>query len=351
MISFKSCLMMFGVVLLFVVRSACATNAGLLMTELAMTSPNKEIVNVAFFYPTDAAAVPVQIGPFVANVALRAAPAKSFKGLILLSHGLGGSELGHVTIAQALARAGYLVAAMRHPRDNYRDRSLLNENGLDYFVERPKQASSVVDAILNDPSWRERVSRDSRGYKIAALGHSAGGYTVLALAGARPDLAQLTGHCQKHRAQDPIFCGVRRRQPLDVIPASEPTLPRLRDPRFRAVAAMAPTGAVINTASLEEIVVPVALFIAGSDRFLVPRFHAELVAQHVKSAKVTRVAEAPHFAFMDKPTQPILTEDGDIAADPAGFDRSRFLEQTATELVVFFDRVLAESPASLKPKR
>jgi predicted dienelactone hydrolase len=38
--------------------------------------------------------------------------------LIVLSHGNSGTELGHSSLAEALAQGGYLVAALRHPGDN-----------------------------------------------------------------------------------------------------------------------------------------------------------------------------------------------------------------------------------------
>lgn len=79
-----------------------------------------------------------------------------------------------------------------------------------YFDERPRQASRVIDAILADPAWKDRIASDSRGPRVGALGHSAGGYTVLALAGARPDLSRTRKHCQAEASEDPIFCGVGR---------------------------------------------------------------------------------------------------------------------------------------------
>jgi hypothetical protein len=45
---------------------------------------------------------------------------------------------------------------------------------------------------------------------------------------------------------------------------------------------------------------------------------------------------------MDKPNMPIPTEDGDIGADPAGFDRADFLAKISSELVLFFDKSLAK---------
>ncbi len=72
-------------------------------------------------------------GPFTVRAAIQAPPDEKFKGLILLSHGLAGTELGHNSLAEALARAGYLGAALRHPGDNWQDGSLLKQGGAAYF--------------------------------------------------------------------------------------------------------------------------------------------------------------------------------------------------------------------------
>jgi predicted dienelactone hydrolase len=138
--------------------------------------------------------------------------------LILLSHGTGGSELGHSTLAQALAQSGYLVAALRHPGDNWQDTALRDGPGAErYFVQRPQQVSHVIDALLQDPLWKDRIARDSCGPRVGALGHSAGGYTVLALAGGVPQWSRLSAHCSTQAAQDPIFCSMGRGQPTSVV--------------------------------------------------------------------------------------------------------------------------------------
>ena len=56
------------------------------------------------------------------------------------------------------------------------------------------------------PQATAAVSEELKGPRVGALGHSAGGYTVLALAGARPDPARFDAHCATDRASDPIFC-------------------------------------------------------------------------------------------------------------------------------------------------
>jgi predicted dienelactone hydrolase len=59
------------------------------------------------YYPTQSAARTMAMGPFNVNVAIQAAPEAKVKGLIVLSHGTGGTELGHSSLAEALAQNGY----------------------------------------------------------------------------------------------------------------------------------------------------------------------------------------------------------------------------------------------------
>lgn len=302
------------------------------------TTPDAPATTVALYYPTTAAPRTIAMGPFSLDVAPGGARPDRVKALILLSHGIGGTELGHSVLAQALARSGYLVAALRHPGDNWQDRSLLEKSPERYFDERPRQASRVIDAILADPVWKERIAADSRGPKVGALGHSAGGYTVLALVGARPDLSRMRKHCQAEASEDPIFCGIGRSGAAT--PPSPAAGPSLEDERVRAIVAMAPTGVLLSAESLAAVRSATMIYEAELDRFLVPRFHAEWVAANLPSPNLHRVANAWHFAFMDTPSMPISSPDGDVAANPPGFDRDGFLKQIAVEISAFFDQSL-----------
>jgi predicted dienelactone hydrolase len=278
------------------------------------------------------------MGPFSLDVAFGSKPVDKVKALILLSHGIGGSELGHSFLAQALARNGYLVAALRHPGDNWQDRSLIEKSPERYFDERPRQASRVIDAILADPAWKDRIATDSRGPRVGALGHSAGGYTVLALVGAQPDLARVRKHCQAEASEDPIFCGIAR---SDAAMAPSPAAASsLKDERVRAVVAMAPAGVLLTAESLAGVRPATMIYEAELDRFLVPRFHAEWVASNLPAANLHRVPNAWHLAFMDSPGMAIPSPDGDVAANPPGFDRAAFLKQLADEVTAFFDKSL-----------
>ena len=70
------------------------------------------------------------------------------------------------------------------------------------------------------------------------------------------------------------------------------------------------------------------------------RLLSEDPALNLPAAELHRVPNAWHFAFMDTPTLAILTPDGDIAADPPGFDRKTFLTTLGGELAAYFDRTL-----------
>ena len=176
---------------LLVAVHAQAFEAGWTQIQTAGATTAAPRTTVALFYPTLATPRTIPMGPFTLDVAIGGQPVDQVKGLILLSHGIGGSELGHSALAQTLARHGYLVAAMRHPGDNWQDQTLIQNSPERYFDERPRQASRVIDAILADPAWKGRITADSQGPRVGALGHSAGGYTVLALAGGQPDLTRL----------------------------------------------------------------------------------------------------------------------------------------------------------------
>jgi predicted dienelactone hydrolase len=166
--------------------AAQATEAGFRQLTVAANGTEDKPGHAALYYPTADAARVIPMGPFPQNVAINGAPAQQFKGLIVISHGTVSTLIGFATLAQALARNGYLVAAVEHVGDTWQDQSL-RATPARYFAERPRQVSRVIDTVLADPQWRTRIATSADGHPlIGAVGHSAGGYTVLALAGGKP---------------------------------------------------------------------------------------------------------------------------------------------------------------------
>ena len=123
-------------------------------------------IPLALWYPAEAGAAVrnVTMGPF-AYVRRRYRGGGSVRGLIVLSHGTAGTELGHGRLAEALAARGYLVAALRHPGDNWQDQSLRTQRAERYFDERPRQVSRSWTRC-----WPMRPgARASRAMRVARM--------------------------------------------------------------------------------------------------------------------------------------------------------------------------------------
>lgn len=301
-----------------------------------LTVPGDAPISVALFYPTAATARALPMGPWQPVVAPGAPAGEApLKGLVLISHGTGGSEVGHHHLATRLAKDGYLVAALRHPGDNWQDRSMISSGH--YFGERPRQVSRVLDALLASPEWGARIPVE----RIGAVGHSAGGYTVLALAGAQAEPERAAQHCRSVQ-DDPVFCSLakgpasgpdakgRVAPPADALRVSVP------DRRIRAVVALAPMAVVFTPESLAAITVPVRVIVAERDVVLVGKYHGGHVVAHLPRAQASTAAGAGHFAFMAQPSMPLPSDAGDAAANPPGFDRVAYQPQLENQVAEFF---------------
>jgi predicted dienelactone hydrolase len=326
--------------------AANAAEAGFRQMTVAADRADEKPARFALYYPTPDAARVIPMGPFPQTVAINGAPESKFKGLIVISHGTASIHIGFATLAQALARYGYLVASVEHVGDTWQDQSMRATPGR-YFAERPRQASRVIDTLLADPQWRAGIANGADGRPlIGALGHSAGGYTVLALAGGKPVISRMRMHCETEAELDPVLCKMTRATGGASVQAGAAAdgqeEPVQADSRVRAVMALAPMGVAFSASSLASITVPVAIYAGEKDTFLVPRFHAQWAMQNMRGATTTLqlVPNAGHYAFMNKPTMDLPSPDGSVAGDPQGFDRAVFLDGLAQESIAFFDKNL-----------
>lgn len=179
----------------------------------------------------------------------RAAP------LIVISHGNGGGFRGHADTARALSRAGFVVAALTHPGDNYRDTSRSTQ-----LMRRPPQLSRLIDHVL-----RVGISPDVTidGGRVGAFGFSAGGFTVTATVGGVSDLDAIRTYCEAHVAD--FACSLIARQPVNVALWT----PVAADRRIKAAVIAAPAlGYAFTTESLQAIRIPVQLWQAQDDGIL-----------------------------------------------------------------------------------
>ena len=111
--------------------------------------------------------------------------------VLIFSHGFGGCAIGVSYLMKALAEHGYWVFAPQHkdgncnrrppgrPEEPFRNAAQWSERT---YSQRRDDVIALEGALKLDRRYAARVDFSRLGY----LGHSLGGYTVLALAGAWP---------------------------------------------------------------------------------------------------------------------------------------------------------------------
>ncbi|PPT05490.1 Hypothetical protein CKA32_003867 [Geitlerinema sp. FC II] len=117
----------------------------------------------------------------------------------IISHGLGSHRAAFAHIAQQLASYGFVVAAPEHIGSNYTQQQDLLRGAtsemfvVDEFIDRPADISFVLDELerRNDAEFDGRLQLD----RVGVIGHSFGGYTALAVAGAVIDFENLERDC------------------------------------------------------------------------------------------------------------------------------------------------------------
>ena len=206
---------------------------------------------------------------------------------------------------------------------------------------------AVIGAMLADRIFGGLI--DTR---IGAVGHSLGGYTVIAMAGGITDLELLEVFCRSPAADAscrPPPPASELRQKVQARQASDPEFRQRygkagdsrRDPRVRAVFAMAPgPGQAFTPQSLGNISIPVAIVSGGADEIIPPAAAAQYLARAIPRATVELFPRAGHFVFID-----ICTLVGRVflrlaCGDPAGIDRDAVHGETITRAVDFFTATL-----------
>jgi predicted dienelactone hydrolase len=315
---------------------ALAANAGFIV--LKQPRPDAPPVEVGVWYPTDAAPSPMRLGLNAQTVAAGAPIVGERLPLIMMSHGNGGSFAGHTDTAQALAEAGFVVAALTHPGDNYRDQSRATA-----MTDRPAALSALIGWMLDASPLKAKLDAE----RVGAFGFSSGGFTVLAAAGGEPDLSRMADHCRA--APNNFDCKLTASRPA---PAGALTAPWVHDPRIKAVVAAAPAlGFTFGEDGLRGITAPVQLWKAADDQILPGDAYAEAVHRNLKRPHDYRVvAGAGHFDFLAPCATTPSADLAYLCASAPGFDRQAFHRDFNAAVVRFFtDQLVA--PKDVAPGR
>lgn len=297
---------------------------------LRLTTTGEYAVPVAVWYPSAAPSTAFTAGPYEIHAAPNAPPEAGPHPVVLLSHGSGGSELGHADLAEALARRGYVVAAPRHLGDSY-DRP--DGRGTDrQLIGRPWQAVAALDAVLSDG----RLSSIVDATRIGMAGFSAGGYTTLVMAGAVPDFRLNVAYCRAH-ADDRELCDENRSIATFV---TRPGWALPIDHRVRAAVAMAPLGVLFDANGLKDVTVPLRIYEADDDRVLRNRWNTDHVLAELPRPAEAGVLHGGHYVFLAPCSEALRALAPAICVDAPDVDRSAEHARLNREIVDFFDRAL-----------
>jgi predicted dienelactone hydrolase len=183
--------------------------------------------------------------------------------VVVISHGLASNPESHQEIAQHLASYGYVVALPQHPGSDTKQAKALLEGysgevfDLNEFINRPQDISFVIDELerRNQSEFKGRLDLKN----VGVAGHSFGGYTALAVAGAMIDFEYLQQAC------DRLYGGLNTSLLLQCRALS---LPRqtynFRDERVKAVIGANPVNSsIFGQKGLSQIQIPI-LFISGN---------------------------------------------------------------------------------------
>lgn len=308
---------------------AIAANAGFMLLHEPRPD-GQPPVEVGVWYPTDAAPAFMPLGSWGHTVAAGAPVVGDHLPLIVMSHGNGGFFGGHADTAQALAEAGFVVAALTHPGDNYRDQSRATA-----MSDRPAALSALIGWMLDGSPLSARIDPD----KVGAFGFSSGGFTVLAAAGGEPHLSRMPAHCLAHPGN--FDCKLTAGHP---IPAGALTARWVHDARIKAVVSAAPAlGFTFGKDGLKGITAPVQLWKAADDEILPGDEYAEAVHRDLARPHDYHIVPgARHFDFLTPCDTAPPGASKALCESAPGFDRRAFHRDFNAAVTRFFaDQLVA----------
>jgi predicted dienelactone hydrolase len=246
--------------------------------------------------------------------------------LIVISHGSGGWLGGHADSAEALAEAGYVVAAPTHTADNYRDRS--GYGTIRVLAGRPRQVKRTIDFMLG--SWDGKTRIDAS--RIGIYGFSAGGYTALIAIGGVLDVTRIAVYCRQAAAEPECLNRPQRQGTLESPPPGIWT----HDLRIKAAVIADPgLGFLFDKPALAGVGVPVQLWSANLDEVVSPR-STDIVRVSLPQPPDYHLVEgAGHYVYL-----PPCTDDVVYCKDRPGFDRAGFHRELNAAMIGFFGAAL-----------
>lgn len=260
--------------------------------------------------------------------------------LILLSHGTGGSRMTLEWLADDLVKQGFIVAAVDHWGNTYD-----NKIAIDFVTpwQRSLDISFVLTQLLEDKSLGNIIDSS----RIGAAGFSIGGYTVLALAGAKLDydaLSKFSDTAQgEQEANIPEFPGLLKSLDEKAVRESFLKSPPLKDNRIKAFFAMSPAIGQGFTSKKQFTTVdrPVYIVSAQSDSIAPVKTNAAHYHQLIPKSRLYILSgKTGHYVFLNEALPELQKTGAPYFNDDQSVDRHAVHVITGAMAVKFFRETL-----------
>ncbi|MGA7954005.1 MAG: alpha/beta fold hydrolase [Gloeobacterales cyanobacterium] len=276
--------------------------------------------------------------------------------VMVISHGFGDTRSHFAEFAKHLASYGFVVAVPEHIGSNTDQKEALismrahEAFRVREFIDRPLDISFLLDELgrLNETKFQGRLDLNN----VAVMGHSFGGYTALALAGATINFESLQQQCLPNVdvvANLALLLECRALELKDSPEALQQLTQGFADKRVKLVMAFAPVSSLFGKSGMGRIQIPVVIYGGAYD------VAAPVVPQQVKTFGWLTDPEK-YLYLTDKTSHNAeLTQWTDRLFNPGENFENNFQEKiqsvrgTLKVLVVAFSRVFLQSKEEYRP--
>ncbi|MDF5739419.1 MULTISPECIES: alpha/beta hydrolase [unclassified Nostoc] len=204
--------------------------------------------------------------------------------VIVISHGLGLDSSNFQYLATHLASYGFAVVVPNHPGSDAKQlHSLLNRRAIEVaepgeFKDRPLDITYILNQLEKDNQSDSRFKGRLNLQQVGVFGQSLGGYTALALAGAKINFQQLKQDCQPAALQNTWNMSLLLQcRALELSIGKSDKDYNLRDERVKAAIAVNPiTSSIFGKAGLSQTKTPV-MIVSSSDDTVAPALAEQIL--------------------------------------------------------------------------
>lgn len=222
--------------------------------------------------------------------------------IVIISHGLGEDRGNYAYLGNHLASYGFVVAIPEHPESNA---AKLQQAYSGFgepprpaeFLDRPKDVTFVLDQL---PTVVPTLKNQLNLQQVGIIGHSLGGYTGFAAAGADLNFPRIQEFCKNNRSLN--ISTILQCRAMD-LPAQSYAL---QDARVKAVIAANPLTSVIQgQQSLAKIQIPVLMVGSGQDAItpIVPEQIYPFTWLTTPKKYLAIIDKATHFSVIGESAQ------------------------------------------------